>query len=147
MSITSKQKAIRNIVLSLAFLLVLLVVSIVAKDLVGVAMGFAVVIGLPSLLLSVADLERALKIEHAGNDNATTATRLLSHFRAAGGAICIAAVGYTLFRNVSALVIGSSAEPVALQLAWVVSGVLFTFLGFKLIVQAFAKESNESNDT
>ena len=149
MSVAPKAKAIRNLVLSLAFLLLLLAVSLVVQDqsTVGVAIAFAVILGLPSLLLSVADLGRALKIEHAGNYRATAFTRLLSHYRAAGGAICIAVAGYTLFRYLPALINGTSAEPVTLQFARVVGGGLLAFLGFMIIVKAFAKESDESSDT
>ena len=87
-------------------------------------------------------ISAALKIEHGGNYRATLTTRLLSHYRAAGGAICVVAAGYMLFQNVRALVIGASTAPIELQLFWVVLGVLMVVVGFLLIVRAFARESN-----
>lgn len=140
MSVASK-KAVRNIILSLAFLLALAAAAVVATPFAGVAIASAVIVGVPCLLLSVADLGRALKIEHDGNYRATIATNLLSHYRAAGGAICIAAAGYMLFQNVRALVNGTSSSPIALQLLWLAMGALMVAVGFLLIIRAFAKES------
>jgi hypothetical protein len=148
MSVASK-RAIRNILLSLSFLLALAVVSILAQDrsLVAVAVVFAFVLGLPGLLLSIADLGRALKIEHGGNYRATGTTRLLSHYRAAGGAICTSAALYTLFRNIQALLNGTSAQPVMFQLLLVLGGLAWAVLGVLLIVRAFAKESGGPSGT
>jgi hypothetical protein len=144
MSIAPKLKAIRNIILSVVFLLALAAISVAAQDrsVVGAAIMFAVILGLPCLLLSIADLGRALKIEHGGNYRATGATRLLSHYRAAGGAICVSVAAFALFQNVRALISGSSDAPIALQLFWVLLGILFVLIGLLLIVRAFAKESN-----
>ena len=152
MSVTSKPRAIRNIILSVVFLLGLAAISIAAQDrsVDGVAIAFAAILGLPCFLLSVADLGRALKIEHGGNYHATATTRLLSHYRAAGGAICISVAAYSLFQNVRALVNGTSNVPIALQLFWVLLGITMVLIGFFLIVRAFAKESDDaqgSNNT
>ena len=149
MAVTPKLRAIRNITLSVAFLLMLFAASFGAHSaqVVGVAITFAVVLGLPSLLLSLADLGRALKIEHAGNFRATATTRVLSYYRAAGGAICIAASAYTLGCNIPELLNRTSAAPVTLQMLRVVGGVALVLVGFLVIFHAFAKESGESNDT
>ena len=148
MGVTPKSKAIRNITLSVAFLLMLFAASFGARStqVAGVAITFAAVLGLPSLLLSLADLGRALKIEHAGNFRATAATRILSYYRAAGGAICIAASAYTLGRNIPELLNRTSAA-VTLPMLRVVGGVALVLVGFMVIFHAFAKESGESNDT
>ena len=144
MSATSKTKAIRSIILSALFLVALAVISFVVQDrsVVGVAIAFAAILGLPCFLLSVADLGRALKIEHGGNYRATVATRLLSTYRAVGGAICVAVAGYALFRTVRALVNHTSTTPIALQLVWALTASLLVSIGFFLIVRAFAKESS-----
>ena len=152
MSVASKPKAIRNIILSVVFLLGLAAISLAVEDrsLVGVAVAFATILGLPCLLLSIADLGRALKIEHGGNYRATPTTRLLSHYRAAGGAICVSVAGYTLFQSVRALVNGTSTASIALQLFWVLLGIMMSVVGFLLIVRAFARESDDaqrSNNT
>jgi len=126
------KKAIRNIILSLMFLLILTALSIAVPDglFVGVAIASAVIIGLPCLLLSIADLGRALKIEHGGDYRATIAVNLLSHYRAAGGAVCISAAGYMLFQNLRALIKGTSTAPLALQLFWLILGLLMVIVGF-----------------
>jgi hypothetical protein len=149
MSVASKSRAIRNIFLSLQFLLPLAAVLVFAHDqsLVAVAAALAFVLGLPCLLLSIADLGRALKIEHGGNYRATFATRLLSYYRATGGAICISVALYTLFRNIQTLINGTSAQPVMLQLLLVLGSLAWGLLGVLLTVRAFAKETGDPSST
>jgi hypothetical protein len=148
MRVASKTRAIRNIFLSIAFVLTLATIAIASQDrsVVSVAIAIGVILGLPSFLLSVADLGREVKIEHGGDYRGTITAHVLSHYRAAGGAICVAAAGYTLFRNVPALVNGTSTEAMVLQLMWIGCGVLMAGLGLMLIVGAFSKESNSETN-
>jgi hypothetical protein len=147
---SSKSRAVIRAFASFALLLVLGTIALGADDqsIKGVAAAFAVILGVPFVLLSLIDLGGILRVEAGGDYQATKAAWLLSHLQAAFGATCMAAAGYATYYNVTTWLNGTAKFHGAVLLLSVPMGVALIVVGIDYVWSAFVPARPEgANDT
>ena len=144
MSSSARSKAVTRVILASGLIVVLMLLAFGAQDqsLAGLVVVFAVVLGIPFLLLSLIDLGRALRADAGGDFRATKATWLLTHLQAAFGAVCMAAAAFAVYQNLASWFGGTTDSHWVLVLAYVILGLGMVLVGFRFIYSAFVPDSS-----
>ncbi len=138
----------KRVALSVAFLALLVVMAWPADDrgspVRAIALGAFV--GLPFVILSLIDWGKALRRSSDGNFRGSLGARLLSHFQAGVGAICMAAGAYAISHDLFAWYRGAGGFSGPIVLVWIISGAGLVAIGFVWIWSAFASGNQDDEN-